>query len=81
MPGKNDESRLGVLALAGACGLCCIGLAALGGGAALAGGTAIGVTATSGLVRSAGGLIVTGLATALPLFVLGLFLRRRARNS
>lgn len=76
----DGESQWGVLALAGACGVCCIGLAALGGGAALAGGTAIGVTATSGVVRSFGGLVVTGLATAVPLLVLGLFLRRRARG-
>lgn len=77
----DDESRWGILALAGVCGLCCVSLGALGGGAAVAGGAAVGVTATNGLVQSFGGLLITGLATALPLFVLGLFLRRRTRRS
>lgn len=81
MAEEDEGSRFGVLVIAGVCGLCCLGLAGLGGGAVVAGGTAVGVTATSGLIRSAGGLLVTGLATALPLLVLGLFLRRRVRNS
>lgn len=77
---QNDDSMWGILVIAGVCGVCCLGLTAIGGGAALAGGTAIGLTATSGLVRSIGGLIATGIATALPLVLIGLFLRRRARK-
>lgn len=80
MDDVDVEARWGVLAIAGVCGLCCLSLAALGGGAAVLGGTAIGVTATSGLVRSAGGLVVTTLATAVPLLVIGWVLRRRARR-
>lgn len=79
MPESNEGSRWGILALAGTCGLCCLGLGAIAGGAAVAGGAAAGVTAASGLVQSLGGLVVTVVATALPLVVLGLVLRRRAR--
>ncbi|MFC6616194.1 hypothetical protein ACFQAS_14910 [Halopenitus salinus] len=78
---EDDGSRWGILAIAGICGLCCVGLASLGGGAAVAGGTAAGVTAANGAVGSIGDALVVGLATALPLFVIGLFLRRRARTS
>lgn len=71
-------SQWGVLALAGVLGVCCIGLAGLAGGAALVGGSAAGLTAATGAVGGIGGLVVTGLATALPLLVIGLFIRRRA---
>lgn len=81
MAEDTDGSRWSLLALAGACGVCCIGLGALFGGAALAGGTAAGVTATSGVVRSLGGVVVTGVATAVPLLVIGLLLRHAARGS
>lgn len=77
--GEND-GRWGILALAGVLGICCVSLGALAGGAAVVGGTAAGVTAATGLIDSLGGLLVTGLATALPLLVIGLFLRRRARH-
>lgn len=78
---KGDGSRWGLLAIAGLCGLCCVGLATLGGGAAVIGGTAAGVTAANGAIGSLGGALVVGLATALPLFVIGLFLRRRGPTS
>lgn len=81
MAEDTGGSGWGLLAFAGICGICCIGLGTLFGGAALAGGTAAGVTAASGVVRSLGGLVVTGVATAIPLLVLGLILRQRARGS
>ena len=81
MAEETGESRWGLLALAGMCGICCISLGALFEGAALAGGTAAGVTAATGAVRSLGGVVVTAIATAVPLFVLGLIFRRRARGT
>lgn len=78
---ESDGSQLGILALAGALGFCCIGTAAFVGGTALAGGSAAGVTAASGTAGGLGGIIVTGLATALPLLAIGLFIRHRAQNS
>lgn len=81
MPEETGESRWGLLALAGVCGVCCLSLGALFGGAALAGGTAAGATAASGVVQSLGGLLVTGLATVIPLVVLGLLFRHTVRGS
>lgn len=80
MGSSADGSPWGLLGLAGALGLCCIGTATLAGGAAVAGGTAAGATAVSGTVGGLGGILVTALATALPLFVIGLVLRRRRRQ-
>lgn len=80
MDSSADGSPWGFLGLAGALGLCCIGTATLAGGAAVAGGTAAGATAVSGTVGGLGGILVTALATALPLFVIGLVLRRRRRQ-
>lgn len=78
MPDTNDDARWGVLTIAGLAGFCCTGLLTLTAGAALSGGAVAGVTAAaSGGVRSLGGLLVTFLATAVPLFVLGLWYRRR----
>lgn len=76
----TSGSRWGLLALAGVCGICCVSLGALLGGAALAGGAAAGVTAASGTVRSLGGVVVTGVATAVPLLVIGILLRYTARR-
>jgi len=75
----SDESgsTWSLLALAGVCSLCCLPLAVIGGGA-VAGGAAAGVTAVGGVVTSIGGLLVVGLATAVPLLIVGLLLRRRA---
>ena len=80
MAGTNGGSRWGILAIAGACGICCISLGALFGGATLAGGAAAGVTAANGVVRSLGGAVVTAIATAAPLLVIGLVLRDRLRT-
>lgn len=82
IPDKDTEEggKWGFLALVGAMSFCCVGLLALAGGAAVTGGTAAGVTAATG-VGGLGGILVTGLATALPLLVIGLFLRRRAQNA
>lgn len=77
MSEATDGSKYGILALAGVCGLCCLSLGVITGGAAVAGGAAAGVTVWSGLVQSLGGLVVTVIATALPLVVIGLFLRHR----
>lgn len=74
-----DERRIwSLLALAGVLGVCCLGFSGLVGGAAVAGGTVAGITAASGTVTTLGGLLAVGLATALPLLVIGLFLTRRA---
>lgn len=81
MADADGESRWGILAIAGACGLCCVSIGAIAGGAAAVGGAAAGVTAASGVVRTLGGLVVTVVATALPLLVLGLVLRRRSRRA
>lgn len=78
---EEDAGRWGLLAIAGTCGFCCITLTTVAGGAAVTGGAVAGVTATSGAIRSLGGLLVTAVATALPLLVIGLFLRHRARTS
>jgi hypothetical protein len=80
MGSSADGSPWGLLGLAGALSLCCIGTATLAGGGAVAGGTAAGATAVSGAVGGLGGTLVTALATALPLFVIGLVLRRRRRQ-
>ena len=81
MTEDTGGSGWGLLAFAGICGICCISLGTLFGGAALVGGTAAGVTASSGVVQSLGGLVFTGIATAIPLVVLGFILRRKARGS
>lgn len=81
MADENERMNWGILTLTGACGLCCVGLAALAGGAAMTGGAAGTAAAGTTAVSSFGGLLVTVLATALPLFVVGLFLRYRARRS
>jgi hypothetical protein len=78
---ESDGSPWGVLALAGVLGFCCLGTAALVGGASLAGGGAAGVTAVSGTAGGLGGIIVSGLVTALLLLAIGLFLRHRTRNA
>lgn len=80
MGSSADGSPWGLLGLAGALSLCCIGTATLAGGAAVAGGTAAGVTAVSGVAGGLGGILVTALVTALPLLVIGLVLRRRGRQ-
>ena len=69
----------GMLGLSGALGLCCVGTAALAGGATFTGGSVAGVTAVGG-VSSIVGILATGLATALPLFVIGLVLRWRTNQ-
>lgn len=81
MSESGDAGLWGSLGLAGAVGLCCTGTATLAGGAALAGGSAVGVTAASNTIGGLGGILVTGLATALPLFVIGVVLRRRGRHA
>lgn len=74
---SDAGSRWSILSLAGICGLCCVGFGSLAlGGAAVAGGVA-GVTVADGSIRSLRGLLVTALATLLPLVVTGLILRYR----
>lgn len=80
MGSSAEGSSWGLLGLVGALGLCCVGTASLAGGAAVAGGTAAGATAVSDAVGGLEGILVTALATALPLVVIGLVLRRRGRQ-
>lgn len=77
---EPDDSRWGFLALAGALSVCCLSTAALVGGAVVAGGSAAGVTAVNRTAGGVGGLLVTALATALPLLVIGHILRRRVQS-
>jgi hypothetical protein len=74
-----DDSPWGVLTIAGLSGFCCVGLLAFSAGATVTGGTAAGVTAATGAVTSIGGFLVTALASALPILVVGLVLRPRAK--
>lgn len=76
----EDTGRWGLLGLAGAVSLCCVGLFTLAGGAAVGGGIVAGVTAATGGVGGLRGFVVTGVITALPLLVIGLVLRRRETN-
>lgn len=69
-----------ILGVAGALGLCCVGTASLAGGAVVAGGTAAGTTAVSSGAGGLGGILVTALATVVPLVIIGLVLRRRGRQ-
>ena len=73
---SDDQSAQLPLGLAGLLGLCCVGLASLAGGAAVTGGVAGATVATAGL-RGLGSVLITGLATALPLTVIGLIIRWR----
>lgn len=79
MTESTDGPQWATLGLAGVLGLCCVGTAGLAGGALVAGGTA-GATVASGAAAGLGSILVTGLATALPLVAIGLVLRRRARR-
>lgn len=80
MPESSSDSRStwGLLGIVGALSFCCVGTSTLAGGAAIAGSSAAGATAASG--GSLGGMLVTGLATALPLFVAGVVLRWRTNQ-
>lgn len=73
----NAQSRWGLLGFAGVLGLCCLGTVTLAGGAAIAGSSVAGVTTVGGGVGGFSGILATGLATALPLLVIGLILRWR----
>lgn len=85
MPGRDNrctaeteqDSTRGTVGLAAVASLCCLGPAAIVGGAAIAGGTTSGAMVAGGAIRSIGGVLVTALATALPLVSIGLVLRRR----
>ena len=72
----SDGSHWGLLAIVGAISFCCVGVLALTGGAAVTGGAAAGATAATG--GGIGGIVVTGVVTAVPLLVIGLVLQRRA---
>lgn len=76
----TDGGRWSAIGLAGVLGLCCIGLGTLAGGAALAGGSAAGVTAVSTSTGGLGGIVVSGVVTAVTILFVGVFLRRRARS-
>lgn len=77
---SEEGRRWGLLGLAGALSLCCIGLGTLAGGAALVGGGAAGITVVSTSSTTLAGALVTGLSTAIPLLLVGLFLQHRARS-
>lgn len=77
---SSADGPWGFLGIVGTVGLCCIGTAGLAGGAAVAGGTAIGATAGSSAAGGLGGILVSALVTALPLIGIGLVLQRRTQR-
>lgn len=80
MGSSVDGSPWGLLGFSGALGLCCVGMASLAGGAAVAGGSAAGATVLSGSAGGLGGILVTALITGLPLIAIGLVLRWRSTD-
>jgi Ca2+/H+ antiporter len=74
---ESDGSQWGFLAIVGAMSFCCVGLLAIIGGATVTGGAAASATAATG--GGIGGIVVTGVVTAIPLLVIGLVLQRRAQ--
>ena len=75
MSDGGDESFLGALSLVGLLSFCCIGLGAVAGGAAIAGGTA-GTTVAigGGGVRST---LVSAVVTAIAVMIVALVARWR----
>lgn len=80
MADSSDGSLWSLFGLAGALGLCCTGTATLTGGAAIAGGTAAATAAGSGAAGGLGGILVSGIVTVFPLFIIGIILRRRGQE-
>jgi hypothetical protein len=80
MGDSADGTPWGLLGLAGALSLCCIGTATLAGGAAVVGSTAAATTAMSGATGGLGGILISGIVTAVPLFVIGISLRWRTQD-
>lgn len=81
MSESTDTNRWGVLGIAGVLSLCCLGATTLAGGAALTGGSIASATVVNGAVGGIGELLVTGLATALPLLVIGIAIHYRISHS
>lgn len=81
MSDSTNTNQWGILGLAGMLSLCCVGTAVLTGGAVLAGGSVAGATVVNGGVGGIGGVIVTGLASALPLVAIGIGFRYRISRS
>lgn len=79
MTESTNGPQWATLGLAGMLGLCCVATAGLAGGALVASSTASAI-AVSGAGSGLGGILATGLATALPLVAIGLVLRRRVRR-
>ena len=73
---SDDQSTWLPLGPSGLLALCCVGLASLLGGAAVTSGVAGTTVATMGF-RGLGDVLITGLATVVPLVVIGLFIRWR----
>lgn len=69
-----------MLGVGGVLAVCCVGAAALAGGAAVTGGAAATTAAMSSYAGGLGGLLISGLATVLPLFVIGIVHRRMAQD-
>lgn len=77
---SSPDGTWGLLGLVGAVSLCCIGTASLVGSATVAGGTTAGMTVASGSIAGVGGVLVSALATLLPLVGIGLVLRWRVSD-
>lgn len=71
----ETKSLLAPLSIIGALSLCCIGLGAIAGGAAIAGGGTAGTAVAIGST-SARGTLISLLVTAMTVFVIALMARR-----
>jgi hypothetical protein len=80
MGDSADETPWGLLGLAGTLSLCCVGTATLAGGVAVVGSTAAATTAASGATGGLGGILISGIVTAVSVFVIGIVLRWRAQD-
>lgn len=80
-PGERTGSRSTALGLAAVASLCCLGPAAVAGGAAVTGGATSGALVAGGVVQTLTGALVTALVTAVPLAIAGLLLRWRMSRS
>lgn len=72
---SDDDSLLGALSLVGLLSFCCIGLGAVAGGAAIAGGTAGTTVAIGGADWR--GTLVSVVVTAMTVAVVALVIRWR----
>lgn len=74
----SEDTKWGVLGLAGIASLCCLGPAAMVGGAAVTGGAAASATAANG--GNGLSLVTIGVLVTPALVLSGIFIRRELRT-